>query len=102
MELPRPVRVARHPQVVSVPDIASELDGVTAANVRPIVHKLVLVLAFGQRAVALIVAQGVAKLEVLGARDRNIEEWHSGGVRVIDVQAGNSGVLGGCRAEPAR
>src|SRR5215472_6944748 len=54
IELAGTVRIAGHTQVVRVANVRTELNTVLSADVRPVIHELVLMFAFRQWAIALI------------------------------------------------
>src|SRR5437667_2325941 len=78
IELAGAVRIAGHTQIVSVPNVGTEFYGVLAANVRPVVHELILVLLLGEGAVALIDVQRIAKKELRGSGLLNGKGRHRG------------------------
>src|SRR3989475_6823004 len=65
-------------------------------NLGPVVHKLILVLAVKKPTVALICSEGVSEIKVRQSSRRDVKIWHSRGVQVIDVQSGDTSVLGRC------
>src|SRR6266404_5147310 len=65
-------------------------------NLGPVVHKLILVLALKKRTVALICSEGVSEIKVRQSSRRDVKIWHSRGVQVINVQSGDTSVLGRC------
>src|SRR5262249_51936726 len=92
-ELASPVSVARHAQVVRVPNVRTELDAVAATNIGPVIHKLILMFLFVEWAVALVGVKRIAEVKVGGAAgNMNLKTRHSGTVEIIEVQAGNSRV----------
>src|ERR1041384_3393178 len=90
--------IARDAQIVCITNVGAKLNRVLAADIRPVVHELILMLAFCQRAVALIHSQRVTKLKIGSPRSMNRESRH-GGSCAIQVDAGYAGVFGGCRAK---
>src|SRR6266403_5916700 len=98
VELASAMRIAGYAQVVSIANVSAKFDGVLAANVRPIVYELILMFLLGERAVALIHVQRIAKKELRGSGLLNGEGRHRGSGTVY-VNAWNTGILGRCRAE---
>src|SRR6266850_274206 len=102
--------VAWHAEVRRVANVSAELEGVIAGDLRPVVHKLDLILGFQKRAVAAIDAQaetysadaassgdvtGVLVLSIAKAPDQ--VSGLTGGKVVSQIETGNSDVCGrGC------
>ena len=61
-ELPRSIGVAWEAQVVRKAKVCAKLHGMVATDFGPVVHELVLVLIFNQRAVAAGRIQAVSKV----------------------------------------
>jgi hypothetical protein len=102
LQLARPMRVARHAQVVRAADVDPGLEGVgRAQDLREVGRDLPLRLVLGQRAVAAVDAEAIAEAElVLVALDVPVEEPR--GEVVPEVQARDAGGGRGRRPEVAR
>ena len=87
------MRIAGHAQVVGVADVRTEFNTVLAADVRPIVHELILMFLLDEGAVALVHVQGVAKKELGGSGLLNRKGRH-GRRGTVQVHAWNAGVFG--------
>ena len=98
IELAGAVRITGHAQVVSIANVSAKFDGVLAADVRPIVYELILMLLLGERTVALIYVQGIAKKELRSSGLLNRKGRHCGR-GAVRVNTRDAGVLGRCRAE---
>src|SRR5262249_51550035 len=99
-QLARTVRIARHAQILRIPEIAAELEGMVPEGVRDVADPLELILLLVERTVARVDSQGVAELKASRAVQR--EGGHAGGVIVINVQARDACILGGGCAQPVR
>src|SRR6185369_11363627 len=73
-ELAGAVRIARHSQVVSTPNIDAELEGVIAGTLQEIADKLKLLLLFIERAVAAVDAEAGAEVEAAVAFNKACEQ----------------------------
>src|ERR1017187_6691807 len=85
--------VAGYPEVHRVTEVRAHLESVLAHRLAQIIHELKLILTLGQRTVALVGAQGVAKV-VRIARRSDVEEGHTGRVGLVQIQPRNSGIRG--------
>ncbi len=74
IQLTSAVGVAGESEVVRKADIRPHLHGVVAADFRPVVHELVLMLVFNQRAVA---ARGPKAIAEIRERAVKIESWQA-------------------------
>ncbi len=87
-------QVARKSQIEAKPEV------VVAVHFRVVVHELKLALLFGQRAVALVGSQAVAKF--LFRVTRQIEVRQARSKEIVLVQTRNAGIRGRARAQTVR
>src|SRR5437879_1281610 len=86
--------VAWDAQVASLADVGAELEGVVALDLRPVIDELDLFLIHNQRAVTAVDSQSVAELEKVIAIVVDEEGRHPSGKGCVQIDAGNSRVLG--------
>ena len=91
--------IARHAQVVGLPDIGTELERVIAVDVRPVVDELILVFVLIERAIAAIDAECRTGAEEVVTVSVDEERRHVGSEGIV-VQAGDTQRL--CRIGPQR
>src|SRR5437660_2348838 len=89
--------VAGHSQVARKSQIEAKPEVVVAVHFRVVVHELKLALLFGQRAVALVGTQAVAKF--LFRVTRQIEVRQARSKEIVVVQTRNAGILGRAGAQ---
>src|ERR1700737_3313954 len=94
--------VARDAQVLGVTDVGTKLELVIALDLGPVAHELVLVFTLQKRAIARVLSQRVAEMEVARAGHADRESRHSRRVRGVDVQPRDSRIFGGCATQAAR
>src|SRR5689334_2496247 len=86
------MRIAGHAEVLPMPPIRAELDGVVAHDVRGIADPLEFVLLLIERAVARVHGQRVAEIKSAGSVQDEV--GHAGSVIVVQVETGNARILG--------
>src|SRR5437762_9372317 len=88
--------VARDSEILRVPEICAELEGVIPMDLAHVINKLVLPLKLLERAIATIIVQRVAKLRssvtalIAIPGLMNVKIGHTGGVEIVQIQARNS------------
>src|ERR1700730_5129121 len=94
--------IARHAQVIGVTDVGAKLELVIALDLGPVAHELVLVFTLEKRAIARVLYQRVAEMEVARARHADRESRHSCRIRRVNVQSRDSRIFGGCGTQATR
>ena len=85
--------VAWHAQVECLTDVDTELEGMVALNLGPVVDELILVFILNQGAVAPVHAQCIAEAEEVAGVTVDKESGHARIEIIVYVQAGDTGIL---------